>query len=173
MKIAEAFLDRNCTLHSAQPRWALAPAKTNCLGMVTCTELTDLQNALVHGEPPLDFAAKLSRMAGEDLGLRFIEQNCRLFISLLTVVQDGSYTELSPAERDRLLRVLAYVRKDDDRIPDYRRDGYVDDQEEVRAAVNDLSPVLRAFKDWRLRNQVPGMWLNHCVNQPAHSLALS
>lgn len=127
--------------------------------MVSNSEMADLRKALDRGEPPQDFTAKLNRMAGADLTANFIEQNCRLFIALLLAAQDGSFDQLSSAQRERVLRVLAYVRKDDDYIPDYRAGGFSDDQEEVRSAVSQLSPLLRKFKAWRLRHQVPGLWL--------------
>jgi hypothetical protein len=57
-----------------------------------------------------------------------------------------------------LLRVLAYVRKDDDAIPDNRPDGFVDDQQEIRAMLNEMGGLLQSFKMWRLRHQVPEMW---------------
>ena len=53
---------------------------------------------------------------------------------------------------------VACVRKDDDAIPDYRPDGFVDDLQEVRAIARDLDSVLQNFKSWRLRHQVPAMW---------------
>jgi len=50
------------------------------------------------------------------------------------------------------------VRKTDDSIPDYREDGFIDDHQEVRAVTVEFAPLLQAFKAWRLRSQVPGMW---------------
>jgi hypothetical protein len=77
---------------------------------------------------------------------------------LLLAALESAFSEATSANRERLLRVLAYVRKDDDAIPDYRTDGFTDDQQEVRAATTELGPLLHAFKVWRLRHQVPGMW---------------
>jgi hypothetical protein len=87
-----------------------------------------------------------------------VTQNSRLFFALLLAALDDSFIEATPSERERLLRVLAYVRKDDDAIPDYLPSGFADDQHEVRAAATELRPMLQAFKVWRLRHQVPGMW---------------
>jgi hypothetical protein len=53
------------------------------------------------------------------------------------------------------------VRKDDDAIADYKPGGFVDDQQEVRAATQQLGPLLTSFKAWRLRHQVPRMWLHN------------
>ena len=75
--------------------------------------------------------------------------------------EDGSFREGSPAERERLLRVLAYVRKDDDAIPDYKPEGFTDDQREIRSATVELSTLIQAFKAWRLRHQVPMLWPEH------------
>ena len=50
--------------------------------------------------------------------------------------------------------------KDDDVIPDYRSDGFADDQQEVHAALIEFTPLLQAFKGWRLRHQVPVLWTN-------------
>ena len=89
---------------------------------------------------------------------QFIAQNCRLFAALLLATEAGEFCDISPAERDRLLRVLAYVRKEDDAAPDYAPEGFTDDQQEVRAVLVELGGLLTAFKAWRLRHQVPGMW---------------
>ena len=72
--------------------------------------------------------------------------------------QKGSFAEASPADLVRLLKVLAYVRRDEDMIPDYLPGGYTDDLREVRAATTELSDLLGSFKAWRLRHQVPALW---------------
>ena len=118
-----------------------------------------MRTALAKGRLPLDFEAKLARLHEGDLIHRYVEQNSRLFFVLLLAALESLFTESTLAQRERLLRVLAYVRKDDDAIPDYRRSGFLDDQQEVRAAAMELAPLLNAFKVWRLRHQVPAMWL--------------
>jgi len=100
-------------------------------------------------------------LKGGDLSHHFIEQNCRLFAALLVAAEDSSFRQGSPAERERLLRVLAYVRKDDDAIPDYHPEGFADDQQEIRSAASELSALIQAFKAWRLRYQVPVIWPDH------------
>ena len=97
-------------------------------------------------------------MTDSDLTHHFIEKNCRLFAALLLAKEDGRFHEGSPAECERLLRVLAYVRKDDDAIPDYKSGGLADDQREMRAATVELGGLIQGFKAWRLRHQVPIMW---------------
>ena len=134
-------------------------AQPGLLYLVTAHDVRGLRSALAQGRLPPDLEAKLARLAGGSLSERYVEQNCRLIVALLLAAQQNSFTKATPAERERLLRVLAYVRKDDDAIPDYRPGGFIDDQQEVRAAATELNHVLLAFKVWRLRHQVPGMWL--------------
>ncbi len=133
-------------------------ARTSAAHWITPPELEAIRDALSRGCLPPDFLGKLSRLAKGDLSDHFIERNCRLFAALLVATEDGSFRGASLADRERLLRVLAYVRKDDDAIPDYKPDGFADDQREMRAATVELSGLIQAFKAWRLRNQVPAMW---------------
>jgi hypothetical protein len=135
--------------------------RPSALCLVSDHELRALRAALGRGALPTDFEAKLIRLSGGDLIHRFVEQNCRVFVALLLAAWDGSFKGASHTECDRLLRVLGYVRKDDDAIADYKPGGFVDDQQEVRAATQELEPLLKAFKAWRLRHQVPGMWLRN------------
>ena len=128
------------------------------LHLITAHDVQALRSALAQGRLPADFEAKLAKLAKGSLSDRYVEQNSRLFFSLLLASLEGSFIEATPSDRERLLRVLAYVRKDDDAIPDYRPDGFTDDQQEVRSAATELNPVLLDFKVWRLRHQVPGMW---------------
>jgi len=127
------------------------------LHLVTSHDLEALRNELQRGEAPLDFQAKLSRLSEGDLVHRYVAKHSADFVALLLAAQEGIFRKISTAEIDRILRVLAYVRKDDDAIPDYRSDGLIDDQQEVHAAVVELAPVLQAFKAWHLRHQVPAM----------------
>ena len=141
-----------------------SPARTlsrpALLQWITPHELEALRDALARGGLPPDFLGKLKRMADGDLSHHFIEQNCRLFAALLVATEHSSFRQGSPAERERLLRVLAYVRKDDDAIPDYKPEGLTDDQREIRAATVALDGLIHGFKAWRLRHQVPIMWPN-------------
>jgi hypothetical protein len=141
--------------HSAPPLPVVEPGR---LHLLTPHEIRDLRDTLARGAIPLDLEAKLARLARGELIERFVEQNSRLFLALLLAAADGSYRGATPAERERLLRVLAYVRKDDDEIPDYAPRGFADDQQEIRAAIAQLSPLLQTFKAWRLTHQVPAMW---------------
>src|SRR5206468_6020670 len=120
------------------------------LQWITPHELEALRDALARGRLPPDFLGKLKRLKDGDLTHHFIEQNCRLFAALLAATEDGRFREASVAERERLLRVLAYVRKDDDAIPDYNPHGLMDDQREMRAATVELGSLIQGFKAWRL-----------------------
>jgi len=130
----------------------------SALHLVTPSDLEELRNALMRGALPADLEIKLRRLAQGSLLHQSVEQNCRLFTSLLVAGEHSSFNEGSRTDLDRLLRVLAYVRKENDAIDDFKPNGFVDDQQEVRAAASDLSLLLRHFKEWRLRTQVPDLW---------------
>jgi hypothetical protein len=134
-------------------------SRPNFLYIVTAGEIANLRLAIARRELPPDFEAKLGRLAEGDLTQRFVERTCRLFAALVLAVQDEKFAAASKSDCERLLRVLAYVRKDDDVVADYKPNGFLDDQQEVRAAMADLGPLLKTFKTWRLRHQVPGLWL--------------
>jgi hypothetical protein len=128
---------------------------------ITPHELEAMRDALARGSLPPDFLGKLKRLTNGDLSHHFIEQNCRLFIALLLATEHSSFREGSPLERERLLRVLTYVRKDNDAIPDYKPEGLTDDQREIRSVTVELHSLIQSFKAWRLRHQVPVMWPDH------------
>jgi hypothetical protein len=159
MKLTES------TKSSMQPNFAPAfnaqkrAVQPSHLYLVTPTEVQDLRHQLARGCLPLDLDTKLTNLSQGSLAHCFIEQNCRTIIDLLQAVFTGSFKAISPYEQDLLLRVLAYVRKDDDGIPDYCRDGFIDDQQEIRAALAEVAPLFDNFKSWRLRHQVPALWL--------------
>lgn len=135
------------------------------LHWVSTVELEALREALAGGGLPSDFLGKLDKMAGGTLSHRFIEQNCRVFAELLMASEAGTFSDASPAQRERLLRVLAYVRNNEDSIPDYWAEGLTDDQREVLAAIVEMGELIQAFKAWRLRHQVPAMWGGHEVHR--------
>ena len=143
---------------SAAELSGLIDPSPGALQRVTPDELEELQHALSKGMLPADFEVKLTRLAGDSILHQFVEQNCRLFAVLLLAAHHSSFAYASPPAQERLLRVLAYVRKEEDEIADYKPNGFDDDLREVRAATKDLSGLLQIFKTWRLRHQVPGMW---------------
>jgi hypothetical protein len=128
------------------------------LRLVERREVEDLRHALLVGELPSDFAVKLHHLADESLADQVMEHNCRWFLALLEAARNGSFEKIAPSDVEQILRVLAYVRKEDDAIPDFLPGGYWDDHQEVRAAVAELAPLLQAFKAWRLRHEVPARW---------------
>ena len=148
----------DCATGQVRPGAQMPVARSGLLHLITAHDVQGLRSALAQGRLPADFEAKLTRLGEGSLSDRYVEQNSRLFFALLLAALESAFTDASPADRERLLRVLAYVRKDDDAIPDYQAGGFIDDQQEVRAATTELSPLLHAFKVWRLRHQVPGMW---------------
>ena len=148
----------DCATDQVRSMAQMTMARPGLLYLVTAHDMQDLRSALALGRLPADLDTKLARLAGGSLIERYVEQNCRLIVALLLAAQENSFTKVTPADRERLLRVLAYVRKDDDAIPDYRPGGFIDDQQEVRAAATELNPLLLDFKVWRLRHQVPEMW---------------
>ncbi len=129
--------------------------------MVGAHELHELRAALARGELPPDLEAKLARLAGGDLMHSILARDCRLCAALLLAARNAWFKDARPADVERLLRVLAYVRKDDDAIADYRVNGFMDDQQEMRAAMAEMHPLFKSFKAWRLRHQVPAMWLHN------------
>jgi hypothetical protein len=129
------------------------------LDLVTENELEQLRSALAHGRLPADLETKLQTLAQGSLLHCSVEQNCRLFVSLLLASEHSSFNDATRRDLDRLLRVLAYVRKENDTIADCKPNGFVDDQQQVRAAVNDVAEVIQRFKTWTLRTQVPDLWL--------------
>ena len=161
-------------MESARPVAGALATRHALSDWITVNDLLSLREALVRGSLPHDFLEKLRGLAGGDISHRFIEQNCSLFAALLLAAESGFFRDVKPAERERLLRVLAYVRKDGDAIPDSFAGGFKDDQREVLAASIELGTLLQRFKAWRLRHQVPAMWSNHEHNrQHASTLALS
>lgn len=117
-----------------------------------------MRNALMDGKLPTDLQGKLSYLTGESLIHRFVAENARLIVSLLMAAYGGAFRQANQACLERLLRVLAYVRKNDDATPDSEAGGFVDDQQEMRAAIIEFGAMIESFKSWRLRYQVPGMW---------------
>ena len=158
MKTRSSIIEADYASNQARFGMPRPLAPSGLLYVVTTHELQGLRSALAQGRAPADFEAKLARLAGGSLTECYVEHNSRLFLALLLAAQANAFTKATPAERERLLRVLAYVRKDDDAIPDYRPDGFVDDQQEVRAAATEFHSLLLDFKVWRLRHQVPDLW---------------
>ena len=158
MKSWESSVVEDCGTDRVRSVAPMLMAQPGLLYLVTAHDVQGLRTALAQGRLPANLETKLARLAGGSMSERYVEQNCRLIVALLLAAQQNSFTQATPADRERLLRVLAYVHKDDDAIPDYKPGGFFDDQQEVRAAAMELKPLLLDFKVWRLRHQVPEMW---------------
>jgi len=158
MRTCEANEVENKVVSNLRPAPMKPTIKPSHLHLVTAHDLRDLSDALARGHVPSDLESKLIKLAKGDLVSRSIEKNCQTIIALLQVSQEGSFRKGGQEERERLLRVLAYVRKDDDAISDYQQNGFIDDHQEVRAVTSELGALLQEFKAWRLCHQVPGMW---------------
>jgi hypothetical protein len=158
MKSWRSSVVEDCATNHVRYGAQMQVPQPGLLYLVTANDVQEVRSALAKGRLPYDFEAKLARLADGSLIHQHVEHNSRLFFALLLAGLESSFTDATPAERERLLRVLAYVRKDDDAIPDYKPGGFIDDQQEVHAAAMELRPLLQAFKVWRLRHQVPGMW---------------
>jgi hypothetical protein len=138
------------------------------LNLVHAQEADALRDSLISGRVPPDFEHKLTRLAQGDLGGHFVAQHSRLLIALLQASWTAQFRQLTDALRARLLRALAYVRKDDDAIPDYQVGGYTDDAQVLRAIAAETAPLIQAYKLWRLRSHVPAVW----ASQPGPPSAL-
>lgn len=136
----------------------MSGAPLSALHLVSAGELQELRAELEEGRVPLDLQDKLAALVGRDALHHFIGHNGLLIASLLLAAEDGAFHGCTREELEYLLRVLAYVRKEDDAIPDHRTDGFADDHQEVRLAMQSLERVLREFKEWRLQHQVPRLW---------------
>ena len=159
MNAWQESIKTNSTNTQPWPQPQPLPLGTSLLHYVTTHDVQELRQALERGCLPPDLEAKLVRLAQGDVTERLVARSCRLFIALLLAVKAGSFRGAGPEECERLQQVLAYVRKDDDAIADYKPRGFVDDLREVRAALIQFEPLVTSFKAWRLRQQVPGMWL--------------
>lgn len=126
--------------------------------MVTQAELLALKRALLEGQTPADLELKLSCLEARSVMHQFIAQNCRLLLLLLKSVYAGAFSEVAPQQCDELLRVVAYVRKDDDAIADYTTGGFADDLLELRTVLSERHELVTRFKAWRLCHQVPALW---------------
>ena len=156
----------------AQPVGITGASPSCALHLVSRYEVKQLRDALERGEVPFDLQSKLLKLERGGVIHHFVQQYSQLIIALLQAAHDGEFRSVTTAECERLRRILAYVWKDDDLIPDYQPGGYTDDHQVVRAAIQDLAPLMHRFKLWRLRHQVPAMWLSH-GGEPAMAEASS
>jgi len=126
--------------------------------MVTEAEMKALCDALHQDHVPADLRAKLNRLRTDDPREFYLKQQSLLLSSLLTSPAAREFCRLRPRDCERLLRMLAYVRKDDDAIPDTWPGGMVDDHDLMRMTCTELREMLDKFKAWHLSRRVPLLW---------------
>ena len=78
-----------------------ARTESPALQLVTASELEELRYAIIMGKLPTDLDIKLKGLEQGSLLHRSVEQNCRLFISLLLAAEQSSFTGASRADLDR------------------------------------------------------------------------
>jgi hypothetical protein len=133
-------------------------AGRDLLGLVSAAETAALRASLSIGKVPQDLLDKLNRLHAEDYKEHYLQRQSWVLLALLVAAGDRGFNDISPWDRERLVRMIAYVRKDDDAIPDGWPHGFDDDHDLMRLTCNQLRPVLDAFKSWRLKRQVPRLW---------------
>lgn len=133
-------------------------ALQSALGLVSPSEVEQLRQAIADRRLPDDLVDKLFRLERGDLAMRHVAHTSLTLLEMLQAACQGEFDALSPSDFEEVLHVLAYVRKEDDAIPDFLPTGYLDDQKEVRLAEHELAAVIGRFKAWRLRRQVPLLW---------------
>ena len=126
--------------------------------MVTEAEIKALNEALDQGHLPADLRAKLGGLRTDDPRELYLKRQSLLLGSLLMSPAAVAYCRLHPRVGERLLRMLAYVRKDDDVIPDTWSGGMADDHDLMRLTCRELREVLDTFKAWHLARRVPSLW---------------
>ena len=116
------------------------------------------EDALKRGHLPGDFMDKLEQLQTDQHRDFYLKQQSLLIGRLLLAASAQDYAQVSPRDGERLLRMLAYVRKDDDMIPDSWPGGMTDDHDLMRLTCAEMSEVLRRFKAWHLSRRVPSLW---------------
>jgi hypothetical protein len=107
---------------------------------------------------PADLRAKLERLRTDNPKEYYLKQQSLLLASLLMSPAAREFCLLRPNVCERLLRMLAHVRKDDDAIPDTWPGGMADDHDLMRLICTELREALDRFKAWHLSRRVPLLW---------------
>src|SRR6266481_9777590 len=68
------------------------------LQLLTPGELLDLKQTVERRAIPLDFEAKLNRLAKGNLVQRFVSKHCADFIALLFAARDGGFSKATAAD---------------------------------------------------------------------------
>lgn len=138
-------------------------SRVTALHLVTAAEVEQLRGELRRGAVPTDLDAKLHQLLDRDLAHQSLAHACLWFIALLQATFEGAFTAATPQEIELMLQVVAYLRKDEDAIPDLQPNGYSDDQQEARSAVDRLRSLVLRFKQWRLQHVVPRLWADRAL----------
>lgn len=136
------------------------------LNLVTQAEMDALGDSLGRGHMPADLVAKLGRLSVDDPRELYLKQQSLILGWLLTSPVAQAFCRVGPRESERLLRMLAYVRKDEDAIPDTWPGGMVDDHDLMRMACSEFRKVLDTFKAWHLSHRVPALWQERPARLP-------
>jgi hypothetical protein len=142
------------------------------LKLVSETEMQALCDALRQNHVPADLRAKLDRLRTDDPKEYYLKQQSELLASLLMSPAAQEFCLVRPRDCERLLRMLAYVRKDDDAIPDTWPGGMVDDHDLMRLTCTELREALDTFKAWHLSRRVPLLWNARPASVCGSSLSL-
>jgi hypothetical protein len=154
----EPFALHNCAIHSG-------------LDLLSDREVQDLRQSLASRVVPRDLQSKLHLLSIGDARMRFISEYSNLFLELFRSGCQGDFTQLTASDLEHVLRVLAYVRKEDDAIPDYLASGFFDDRREIGLAVTQLAPSLRKFESYRSMHGQPFKSWTWELNGPQHQHA--
>jgi len=141
------------------------------LEMVTKAEMESLCDSLHQDHVPADLRAKLDRLRTDDPKELYLKQQSLLLASLLMSPAARDFCSLRPNVCQRLLRMLAYVRKDDDAIPDTWPGGMADDHDLMRMTCTEYREALETFKAWHLSRRVPLMWNTHATSACRNDVA--
>jgi len=159
MMMAYPNIDSQGPREAGRPTWSLIPrVMPEALNLVTDREMEALCNAMRLGRVPLDLKAKLGRLRTDDPREFYLKRQSELLIALLMAPGAADFCHVHPDDWQRLLRMLAYVRKDDDAIQDTCPGGFVDDHDLMRMTCTELCSELETFKAWHLSHRVSLLW---------------
>lgn len=136
--------------------------------MVTREELESLELVLAQGYLPADLLAKLERLRDDDARELYLKQQSQTLGRLLLSIAASEYHQARPVEAKRFLRMLAYVRKEQDLIPDYLPNGMRDDHDLMRTTCAEFREALTRFKAWHLSRHVPMMFKHQEAQAALH-----
>ena len=124
------------------------------LHLLTEGEVEDLRRNIAEGLTPTDLQRKLNGLSEVDLVQYDLQRKARIIVCLLAAIREGGFGPAPLECEEHLLHVVAYLRKDNDAIPDQGPEGgWVDDLAEMREAWAEHREIITRFNDWRLKQQ--------------------